>query len=101
MSPVSAATPEKTRKNAANIQSVFLQRVAEVTQTRIAERMGVSVSTVSRAISDDLYRICEILAAAGFQLAPEDAVVTTQQELDALKRMAIRYLQADLNRGSE
>lgn len=98
MNTVSGMTPEKARKEAAKIQSEVLQRVAELTQTKISERLGVSVSTVSRAISDDLYRICEILAACGLQLAPVDAVVTTQEELDALKRWAIRYLQADLNR---
>lgn len=90
---------EKTRKSAAKIQAAVLQRLAEVTQTKAAERMGVSVSTVSRAVSDDLCRICEILAAIGFQVAPIDAVITTQAELDVLKRWGIRYLEADLSRG--
>lgn len=98
MNTVSATSLENTRKDAAKIQSEVLQRVAAITQTKIAEQLGVSVSTVSRAVSDDLYRVCEILAACGLQLAPIDAVVTTQEELDALKRWAIRYLQADLNR---
>lgn len=99
METVSPPDTEKTRKCAAKIQSEILQRIAHITQTKIADSMGVSVSTVSRAVSDDLGRVCEILAAAGLQVAPIDAVVTTQGELDSLKRWTIRYLESDLNRG--
>ncbi len=90
---VSADRAEMTRKLGARIQGEILRRLAEITQGRAAEFMGVSASTVSRA-KDDLDNVCQLLAALGFQLAPTGAVVVSQEEMHALERMAFKYLQA-------
>ncbi|GAA4321891.1 hypothetical protein GCM10023144_01450 [Pigmentiphaga soli] len=71
-------------------------RVAAVTQVRAAELLGVSPSTVSRIVSDDLGGVCNLLAALGYQLAPADAVVTSQEELLMYKKMTVKYLMADI-----
>lgn len=91
---VSAERLESTRKSAARIQAAILQRLAAVTQERAAACIGVSASTVSRAVADDLTRICEILAAVGLQTAPADSMVVSKDEIRALERMACKYLQA-------
>ena len=93
---VSPDQSEITRKDAARIQSEILQRIAQMKQVNVAERMGVNASTISRFVSDDLYRFCELMAVLGFQVAPNDAVITTQDELNVLKMWAIRFLESDL-----
>lgn len=98
MEEVSANRAENTRKIGARIQSEILQRLAEVTQTRAADCMGVSASTISRA-KEDLDTVCQLIAALGFQLAPVDAVVVSQADLQALKRMAFKYLQSEIEAG--
>jgi len=91
--PVSDGRPETTRKSGARIQSEILQRLAVVTQERAADCMGVSASTVSRQ-KESLDGVCQLLAALGFQLAPAGAVVVSQDDMRALERMALKYLQA-------
>lgn len=92
MEKVSPDKVENTRKIGARIQADILQRLALVTQERAAECMGVSSSTVSRS-KEDLEQVCQLLAAIGFQLAPVDAVVVSQDDMRALERMAFKYLQ--------
>lgn len=96
--PVSPERVEITRKTAARIQSAILQRLADATQEHAAACIGVSASTVSRAIAKDLECICQILAAIGLQVSATDAMVVEPEEMRALKRMACKYLQADLAR---
>lgn len=94
--PVSAERVENTRKSAARIQSEILRRLADVTQDRAAEFMGVSASTVSRA-KEDLEKVCQLLAALGFQLSRTDSVVVSQEELQALELMTFKYLQSKIS----
>lgn len=97
MPPITPATVEATRQSAARMQAAVLQRLARVTQERAAACMGVSASTVSRAITDDLLRICEVMAACGLRVAEAGAVVMEPSEIRALKQMAVKYLQAELD----
>lgn len=93
--PVSTDQAETTRKIGARIQGEILRRLAEITQERAADFMGVSPSTVSRQ-KETLEGACQLLAALGFQLAPAGAVVVRQDDMRALERMAFNYLQARL-----
>lgn len=90
---VSQEQREMARKDAEEYQSRILQRLSQVKQTYAAECMGVSSSTVSRMVTDDLFRFCELLAALNLQVAPDDGVIITQTELDAFETMAYRYLE--------
>ena len=94
---VSPAQVESTRKTGARLRAEIGQRIAVVTQARAAELLGVSPSTVSRSVQD-LDDACNLLAALGYQLAPLDAVVVSKDDLQALERMAYKYLQVRIER---
>ena len=96
MKPVSPELIAITRKNGEKLYSQFLQRISVVTQERAAACMDVSASTVSRS-KDDMERACHLLAALGYQLAPAGSVVTTRDDIQALKRMAYKYLQSEID----
>lgn len=93
--PVSATRQESTRKTGARIHGEVLRRLADVTQEHAADCMGLDASTLSR-FKDGLDRYCLLLAALGLQLAPSDAVVVSRDDLHALKRMAFKYLQSEI-----
>ncbi len=90
---VSPDSIENTRRTGARIEAEFLQRLADVGQTHAAAQMGVSDSTVSR-MTQEFAKFTQLMAALGFQLAPSDAVVVSQADIDALERMAFKYLQS-------
>lgn len=96
MEKVSPEQVEITRKIGARIHGEILQRLALVTQDRAADCMGISASTVSRSVKEDLDKVCQLLAAIGFQLASSDSVVISQSELTGLETMTFKYLQAKL-----
>ncbi|MDR2213067.1 MAG: lambda phage CII family protein [Pseudomonadales bacterium] len=91
---------ENTRKIGARFCGVVLRRLAEVTQERAADFMGVSASTISRA-KEDIERICHLFAAIGLQVAPLDAVVVSRDDIQALERMAYKYLQSRIEGGTD
>lgn len=97
MSEFYIADSANTRKNSSKVLSEILQAVASKTQTRIAEELGCSTSTVSRLLSDDLPKVCEVLAVLGLKLVPATAMVTSREEAKALMRMAIKYLKSELD----
>lgn len=94
--PVSADKLESTRKIGARYLAEVLQRLALTTQDRAAACMGLDASTLSRFKAEQLERACQLLAAVGLQVAPADAVVVSRDDLQALKRMAYKYLQAEI-----
>lgn len=101
MKPVSDDDIANTRRNAESLQALILRRLAAVTQERAAARMELHSTTISRFVSDrDLERCCQLLAAIGLQVSAEDAMVVEPEEMRALKRMACKYLQADLAQDS-
>lgn len=93
--PVSVTDPESTRKIGARIYSEFLQQLAAMTQDRAADCMGVSASTVSR-MKTEAEPLFQLFAALGFQLAPLSAVVVSRDDMEALERMAYKYLQTKI-----
>lgn len=99
MSSVSGQRPANARKTGASLQAAVLQQLAHVTQDHAATCMGISASTLSRFVSDgSLERACHLIAALHLQLATADSVVVDPDELRFLKRMAVKYLDADLAR---
>lgn len=90
MDKVSANQVESTRKNAARIQGEILRRLAEVTQARAAECIGVDASTVSR-MKGELEDACLLLAALGLQIVDNDVVVISPEDLAALERLGYQY----------
>lgn len=97
---VSPDPVESTRKNGEKLHSELLRWIADVTQERAANCMGVSASTVSR-LKQDLGQFAHLLAALGLQIAATDSVVVDREDQRALKRMALNYLRADLENDSK
>jgi predicted DNA-binding protein (UPF0251 family) len=96
MSTVETVSPdeiESTRMLGARNRAEILQTVARVTQAHAADCMGVSASTVSRALEDQLDRWSLMLAALGLQVVPMGSMVVDQHELTALEGMALKYLE--------
>lgn len=70
MEQVSAPITERARKS----HSLALKRISEVGQNNIATEIGVSPPTVSRFVSEDLERACQVLASAGLKIVPLDRI---------------------------
>lgn len=96
---VSAEEIESTRKLAARNEAEVLRAVARVTQAHAATCMNVSASTISRTL-EDLGRWSQLLSVLGLQVAPIGSMVVDSQDLLSLKRMALRYLEADLQQST-
>lgn len=91
--PVSAERVESTRKIGNRLRKEIGDAVASLTQLRAAEFMDTSASTVSRIVASDLDGVCHLMAAVGLQFAPLNAVVVERHDIQALERMAYKYLQ--------
>ncbi|WP_454676654.1 MarR family transcriptional regulator [Achromobacter marplatensis] len=89
---VSPEDTERTRKIGARLRAEFGDAVATFTQVRAAEFMGTSPSTVSRIVTDDLEKVCQLMAAIGWQFAPMDAMVVSKAQLEAYEEFAYEYL---------
>ena len=89
---VSPAEVESTRVLGARNRAAVLQAVSRVTQAHAADCMGVSASTVSRAL-EDCDRWSLMLAALGLQVVPTGSMVVDPHELTALESMALKYLE--------
>lgn len=68
MQTVSPSIDERARKNL----TLILRTLAEVTQVKVAELIGVHESSISRLKGEDFARIASIIAALGLQLVPGD-----------------------------
>lgn len=94
MNELSIEMHERARK----IQSLVLQRLAQVKQVNIAKRAKVSESTVSRFQSEQLETIASILAAAGLKVVSMDDQVMNIEEKRFLMKIARDHLDTELAR---
>ncbi len=85
-----SSNPQSEKARA--VHSALLRRVSELKQTAIADAMGVSESTVSRTINDDLEKIARLLVAIGMVPARDDALVVDPDEIRAFKTLAFKYM---------
>jgi transcriptional regulator with XRE-family HTH domain len=86
MQPVSSPAAEKAR----NLEAYLLRLVAQRSQTRIADEIGVDDSTLNRWLSSDagLKRACEVLAALRLRLKPDDEPDFSDSYVGALETLA-------------
>lgn len=75
-------------------QTRILVAMRETGQNRIAELIGESDSSVSRA-KDELPRLCAILAACGMKVVSEEKKLVDPEFLAALQLLAKRGLAAE------
>lgn len=71
-----------------------MRLIAERTQTRMADAMGVDDSTINRWITSDsgLRRACELLAALGLRLKRDDETDFSESYVAALETLARHQL---------
>lgn len=90
MSELSQSLAQKSR----NLEALLMRLIAERTQTRLADGMGVDDSTINRWITSDngLRRSCELLAALGLRLKAEDEPDFDASYVSALETLARHQL---------
>jgi hypothetical protein len=84
MSQVSMTPAERARKS----HAIALQLIAAVGQNMIATEIGVSPPTISRFVSDDLERACQVIAAAGVKVVPAGRICVDQAMYQAMVTIA-------------
>jgi hypothetical protein len=88
MPELSPSVAEKARKN----ERTVLQALARVSQSRVAEQMGVNDSTVSRFKDGGIEQACLFLAACGLKVVPNDMQCFPQEKVHALLTLARDHL---------
>jgi transcriptional regulator with XRE-family HTH domain len=90
MPAVSSAITETARKN----ERVVLQAFARVSQTKVAELMGVSDSTITRLKDNgSIEQACALMAACGLKVVPTDMQCFPQDKVHALLTLAKAHLE--------
>lgn len=82
--PLSAAARERARK----FHALALQRLASVGQVTVSEALGCSESTVSRCVNDNLERVCQVFAAIGLKVVPQEVKCYPSAQIDAIFTLA-------------
>ena len=90
MTEVSQELRERARKT----ETILRNQLAEVGQARMAERLGVSESTVSRWKADQIEQLALQLTALGLKVVPLDANLITADEVKAMRTLAMTGLRA-------
>lgn len=99
MEAVSPEQLERARTAGKRLRKEVGDAIADFTQTRAADFMETSASTVNRIVANDLDSVCHLMAVLGLQFAPLDAVVVSREDMQALERMAFKYLQNRIETG--
>ena len=88
MSEVSPTLRESARKT----ETCLRNQLAEVGQAKMAERLGVSESTISRWKADQIEPLALQLTALGLKVVPIDAKMVTADETRAMQTLSLAYL---------
>lgn len=88
MSQLSDSAASLARKN----ESAVLRALAEHSQARIAEQLGVDASTVSRFKDGGLAQAAALLAACGLKVVPISMQCFPQEKVGALLTLARAHL---------
>lgn len=90
MTEVSQELRASARKN----ETVLRNRLAEIGQVKVADKLDVSESTVSRWKDQDIERISLYLAALKLKVVPSDAELFDKDEVWAMRILSIRGLRS-------
>lgn len=82
--PLCGEACERSRKYLA----LVLQRLSSAGQNAVAEQIGTSEATVSRFVSGELERACQILAVLGLKVVPVEMKCYPKDQLDAILLLA-------------
>lgn len=73
---------------ARNNESLILQRLASVGQSTLAQRIGVSESTISRFKDNEIERISKMLIELGLKIVPAGTKTYRPELIDAVFTLA-------------
>lgn len=88
MEQSSVVPAERARKYVA----LAMQRISAVGQNTVATEIGVSPPTISRFVSEDLERACQVLAAVGLKLVPIEMQCFPPRKVAILMELARDHL---------
>lgn len=88
MNPVSSSVAERSRKS----HTLALQRLASAGQNTVAEQLQTSEATVSRFVSAELERACQVLAALGLKVVPLEMKCYEPRKIAILMELARDHL---------
>lgn len=88
MASLSPALAELSRKN----ETAILRGLAQHSQARIAEQLGVNDSTISRFKDGGLSQAAALLAACGLKVVPCDMQCFDRDKVHALLTLARDHL---------
>lgn len=88
MAEMSPGLTEASRKN----ETTILRALAEHSQARIAEQLGVNDSTISRFKDGGLAQAAALLAACGLKVVPTDMQCFSRDKVNALLTLARDHL---------
>jgi hypothetical protein len=86
MASLCSSLAEKAR----SIEAELMRLIAQRSQTRIADEIGIDDSTLNRWITGDngLRRACEVLAALRLRVRPDDRPDFSESYVGALETLA-------------
>lgn len=94
---ISDSIRDRARRN----HTVLIRCLAEVSQSRVAELIGVSQTTMSGIKADQLERFAALIAACGLKLAPVTDQTFDETYISALKTLAAVGLRSETSRGHD
>lgn len=83
---------DATTRRAQESYTLLLRSLAEVSQKRVAEVVGLSDSAMSTWKSDHMERACLVIAACGLRIVPVTEHTYEEADIAALRQLATKGL---------
>ena len=87
-----AEVSQDVRESARKIETTLRNQLAEMGQARVADKMNVSESTISRMKDADIEKFALFIAAINCNIVGKDQRVVSASDLQVLKHLAARGL---------
>ena len=87
-----AEVSQDVRESARKIETTLRNQLAEMGQARVADKMNVSESTISRMKDADIDKFALFIAAINCNIVGKDQRVVSASDLQVLKHLAARGL---------
>ncbi len=83
---------DSTARRAQASYTLLLRALADVSQRRVAESIGISETALSNYKAEHLERACLILAACGLRIVPVTEHTYDEADITALRQLATKGL---------
>ena len=85
---------QDVRESARKIETLLRNRLAEVGQVRMADKLNVSESTVSRWKDSEIEKVALYLSGLMLKVVPSGANLINADEVKAMRTLAMRGLRS-------